>query len=44
MRYKDEVLPYTNALEMINKKFENRTNKKMNALRGKFGKHSDEIQ
>lgn len=44
MRYKDEVLPYTNALEMINKKFENRTNKKMNALRGKFGKHSDEVQ
>lgn len=44
MRYKDEVLPYTNALEIINKKFENRTNKKMNALRGKFGKHSDEVQ
>lgn len=44
IRYKDEVLPYTNALEHINKKFENRTNKKLNKLRGKFGEYTDKIQ
>lgn len=44
VRYKDEVLPYTNALEHINKKFENRTNKKLNKLRGKFGEYTDKIQ
>jgi hypothetical protein len=38
------VLPYTNALEHINKKFENRTNKKLNKLRGKFGEYTDKIQ
>lgn len=44
IRYKDEVLPYTNALEHINKKFENRTNKKLNKLRGKSGEYTDKIQ
>jgi hypothetical protein len=32
------------ALEHINKKYEMRTNDKMNKLRGNMGRHTDEIQ
>lgn len=44
IRYKDEVLPYTDALEKINNKYEKRTNSKINNLRGSFGMRSDALQ
>lgn len=42
--FRDQALPYTDALEQINKKFENRTNDKLNKLRGTIGKESDDTQ
>ena len=42
--FRDQSLPYTQALEKINKKYENRSNKALNELRGKLGKDSDEFQ
>lgn len=42
--FKDQSLPYTLALEKINKKYEHRTNDKINELRGTIGKDSDKIQ
>ena len=44
IRYKDEVLPYTDALEKINNKYERRTNSRINNLRGSFGMRSDALQ
>jgi hypothetical protein len=42
--FRDQALPYTKALEDINKKFETRTNSKLNKLRGIIGKESDDTQ
>ena len=42
--FRDQALPYTKALEDINKKFETRTNSKLNKLRGVIGKESDDTQ
>lgn len=42
--FRDSALPYTMALEKINKKYETRTNQKLNDLRGTIGKRSDEVQ
>ena len=44
MTFKDQSMPYTLALEKINKKYENRTNDKLNKLRGKLGQDSDKFQ
>lgn len=44
MTFKDQSMPYTLALEKINKKYENRTNDKINKLRGKLGQDSDKFQ
>ena len=44
MTFKDQSMPYTLALEKINKKYENRTNNKLNKLRGKLGQDSDKFQ
>lgn len=44
MTFRDQSLPYTQALEKINKKYENRTNSSINKLRGTIGKQSDELQ
>ena len=44
MTFKDQSMPYTLALEKINKKYENRTNDKLNKLRGKLGYDSDKFQ
>lgn len=44
MTFKDQSMPYTLALEKINKKYENRTNYKLNKLRGKLGQDSDKFQ
>ena len=44
MTFKDQSMPYTIALEKINKKYENRTNDKLNKLRGKLGQDSDKFQ
>lgn len=44
MTFRDQSLPYTQALEKINKKYENRTNDSINKLRGTIGKQSDELQ
>lgn len=42
--FRDQALPYTMALEQINKKFEKRTNDNLNKLRGTIGKESDDTQ
>ena len=42
-KYKDEVAPYIQALEKINKTYEMRTNNKMNQLRGSIGQHTDNV-
>ena len=42
-KYKDEVAPYIQALEKINKKYEIRTDNKLNQLRGTVGQHTDNI-
>lgn len=42
--FRDQSLPYTLALEKINKKYENRTNEKLNKFRGKLGQDSDKFQ
>lgn len=42
-KYKDEVAPYIQALEKINKKYEIRTDNKLNQLRGTIGQHTDNI-
>lgn len=42
--FRDQSLPYTLALEKINKKYENRTNDKLNKFRGKLGQDSDKFQ
>lgn len=42
--FRDQSLPYTLALEKINKKYENRTNDKINKLRGRLGQDSDKFQ
>lgn len=42
--FRDQALPYTEALEKINSKYEQRTNSKLNKLRGKLGQDSDNIQ
>lgn len=44
MTFKDQSMPYTLALEKINKKYENRTNDKLNKLRGRLGQDSDKFQ
>lgn len=44
MTFKDQSMPYTLALEKINKKYENRTNDKINKLRGRLGWDSDKFQ
>lgn len=44
MTFKDQSMPYTLALEKINKKYENSTNDKLNKLRGKLGQDSDKFQ
>ena len=44
MTFKDQSMPYTLALEKINKKYENRANDKLNKLRGKLGQDSDKFQ
>ena len=44
MTFKDQSMPYTLALEKINKKYENRTNDKLNKLRGRLGYDSDKFQ
>lgn len=43
-RFMDEAAQYTNALEHINKKYEMRTNDKMDKLRGNMGRHTDKLQ
>lgn len=42
--FRDQSLPYTLALEKINKKYENRTNEKLNKFRGRLGQDSDKFQ
>ena len=42
--FRDQSLPYTLALEKINKKYESRTNEKLNKFRGKLGQDSDKFQ
>lgn len=42
-KYKDEVAPYIQALEKINKKYEIRTDNKLNQLRGTIGQHTDNV-
>lgn len=42
-KYKDEVAPYIQALEKINKEYEIRTDNKLNQLRGTVGQHTDNI-
>ena len=42
--FRDQSLPYTQALEKINKKYENRINEKLNKLRGSIGTDSDKLQ
>lgn len=42
--FRDQSLPYTLALEKINKKYESRTNDKLNKFRGKLGQDSDKFQ
>ena len=42
--FRDQSLPYTLALEKINKKYENRTNEKLNKFRGRLGYDSDKFQ
>ena len=42
--FRDQSLPYTLALEKINKKYENRANDKINKLRGRLGQDSDKFQ
>lgn len=42
--FRDQSLPYTLALEKINKKYENRSNDKINKLRGRLGQDSDKFQ
>jgi hypothetical protein len=42
--FRDQALPYTEALEKINSKYEQRTNSKLNKLRGRLGQDSDNIQ
>ena len=42
--FRDQSLPYTQALEKINKQYETRTNSKINELRGSIGETSDKIQ
>ena len=44
MTFKDQSMPYTLALEKINKKYDNRTNDKLNKLRGRLGQDSDKFQ
>ena len=43
VKYKDEVAPYVQALEKINKKYETRTNNKLNLLRGSMGETTDQV-
>ena len=42
-KFMDMAAPYTAALEHINKKFEKRTNKTLNNLRGSMGQYTDKI-
>ena len=42
-KYKDEVAPYIQALEKINKKYEIRTDNKLNQLRGTIGQYTDKV-
>lgn len=42
-KYKDEVAPYIQALERINKKYEMRTDNKLNQLRGTIGQYTDKV-
>lgn len=44
LTFMDQGKPYTLALEKINKKYETRTNKNINELRGTFGRNTDELQ
>lgn len=44
LTFMDQGKPYTLALEKINKKYETRSNKKIEELRGSFGRNTDEIQ
>lgn len=43
VKYKDEVAPYVQALEKINKKYETHTNNKLNLLRGPMGETTDQV-